>query len=200
MEAVGQLTGGVRPRLQQPADHHPLVGRPPAPARSRRGAPAPLRRRDLRHGRPGRQADRPAPRLRPAPGAQARGVRRRRSALRGVADMLDTRHRARASGSSTELPAEPCIVEADVSQFETALVNMAVNARDAMDGEGTLTLRGRRAAARLPPIRGHAGAPATVRGGVAHRYRHRASRADSWPTSSSRSSPPRRSARAPGSA
>jgi CheY-like chemotaxis protein len=44
-----------------------------------------------------------------------------------------------------------------LSQFETALVNMAVNARDAMDGEGTLTLRLARTT-RLPPIRGHAGA------------------------------------------
>ena len=34
----------------------------------------------------------------------------------------------------------PCRIEADVSQFETALVNLAVNARDAMEGEGILTL------------------------------------------------------------
>jgi CheY-like chemotaxis protein len=40
-----------------------------------------------------------------------------------------------------EATSEPCWVEADVGQFETALVNMAVNARDAMDGEGTLTVR-----------------------------------------------------------
>ena len=32
----------------------------------------------------------------------------------------------------------PLAVEADVSQFETALVNLAVNARDAMEGEGRL--------------------------------------------------------------
>jgi CheY-like chemotaxis protein len=35
---------------------------------------------------------------------------------------------------------EPCFVDADPSQFDTALVNMAVNARDAMSGEGTLTV------------------------------------------------------------
>ena len=34
-----------------------------------------------------------------------------------------------------------CIVNADPSQFDTALVNMAVNARDAMHGEGRLTIR-----------------------------------------------------------
>ncbi len=49
-----------------------------------------------------------------------------------------------------------CHVFADPGQFETALINMAVNARDAMDGEGTLALRleCRRG---LPTIRGHAG-------------------------------------------
>lgn len=41
----------------------------------------------------------------------------------------------------TVIGCEDCAVEADPNQFETALVNLAVNARDAMDGEGTLTLR-----------------------------------------------------------
>jgi CheY-like chemotaxis protein len=40
----------------------------------------------------------------------------------------------------TEFLCEPCLVEADPTQFDTALVNMAVNARDAMDGEGVLTI------------------------------------------------------------
>jgi hypothetical protein len=34
----------------------------------------------------------------------------------------------------------PAPVEADVSQFETALVNLAANARDAMDGQGQLII------------------------------------------------------------
>ncbi|MEE7468280.1 PAS domain-containing protein [Methylobacterium oryzae] len=76
--------------------------------------------------------------------------------LRGVADLLDTVTGARIT-VVTELPDNPCFVRVDLSQFETALVNMAVNARDAMDGAGTLTLRLRCGAA-LPPIRGHAGA------------------------------------------
>ena len=76
--------------------------------------------------------------------------------LRGVADMLDTITGARIS-VATELPDVPCHVRADLSQFETALVNMAVNARDAMDGEGVLTLA-LRSDAVMPPIRGHAGA------------------------------------------
>ena len=72
-----------------------------------------------------------------------------------LAEMLDT-----VTGSRirlvTELPDKPCHVRADVSQFETALVNLAVNARDAMDGEGVLTLTAR-CHSPLPAIRGHAG-------------------------------------------
>ena len=56
----------------------------------------------------------------------------------------------------TEVPERPCFVRVDPSQFETALVNMAVNARDAMDGEGTLTL-GLVCGSAIPAIRGHAG-------------------------------------------
>ena len=73
-----------------------------------------------------------------------------------VADMLDTVTGARIR-VVTEAPDVPCFVKADISQFQTALVNMAVNGRDAMDGEGTLTLRLARCS-ELPPIRGHAAA------------------------------------------
>ena len=76
--------------------------------------------------------------------------------LRSVADLLDTVTGARIR-IVTELPDRPCFVKVDLSQFETALVNMAVNARDAMEGEGTLTLRLDRGVS-LPAIRGHAGA------------------------------------------
>jgi two-component system NtrC family sensor kinase len=38
------------------------------------------------------------------------------------------------------LPAEPCLVNADASQFETALINMATNARDAMQGMGRIAI------------------------------------------------------------
>ena len=37
-------------------------------------------------------------------------------------------------------PEQPCFINADAGQFETAIINMAVNARDAMDGRGRLTV------------------------------------------------------------
>jgi two-component system NtrC family sensor kinase len=49
----------------------------------------------------------------------------------------------------TGVPDEPCFINADAGQFETAIINMAVNARDAMDGVGRLTIAVRRAA-KLP--------------------------------------------------
>ncbi|UAK25725.1 PAS domain S-box protein [Sphingomonas nostoxanthinifaciens] len=81
-----------------------------------------------------------------------------RTKLGGVGDMLDT-----VTGThiqvATDLPDHPCYVRADASQFETALVNLSVNARDAMDGLGRLEIRVRCGVA-LPPIRGHGGSSA----------------------------------------
>jgi PAS domain S-box-containing protein len=57
----------------------------------------------------------------------------------------------------TRAPQSPCAVEADIAQFETALVNLAVNARDAMDGRGELTIEVERVS-KIPPVRGHPGA------------------------------------------
>jgi signal transduction histidine kinase/ActR/RegA family two-component response regulator len=73
-----------------------------------------------------------------------------------VADMLRT-----VVGARVELAVEPicasCFVEVDASQFETALVNMAVNARDAMDGHGRITIS-IEAAGSVPARRSHAAA------------------------------------------
>ncbi|SFR85662.1 PAS domain S-box-containing protein [Sphingomonas jatrophae] len=55
----------------------------------------------------------------------------------------------------TDLACGGCFVEADRSQFETALINMAANARDAMDGDGELHISVR-ALDHKPMIRGHA--------------------------------------------
>src|SRR5262249_19302560 len=38
----------------------------------------------------------------------------------------------------TQLPGEPCLVNADAGQLETAMINMATNARDAMQGKGRI--------------------------------------------------------------
>ncbi|MBI0534362.1 PAS domain S-box protein [Roseomonas sp. KE2513] len=56
----------------------------------------------------------------------------------------------------TFIECEGRAIEADPNQFETALVNLAVNARDAMEGEGRLRLRTWLASG-VPPTRGHAG-------------------------------------------
>ncbi|MFL5164090.1 MAG: PAS domain-containing protein [Microvirga sp.] len=77
--------------------------------------------------------------------------------IEAITDMLRTIVGSRIR-IETDTACEPCSVEADVVQFETALVNMAVNARDAMNGEGTLTVQVD-ALAEMPSIRGHAGSP-----------------------------------------
>lgn len=55
-----------------------------------------------------------------------------------------------------ERPDHPCYIRVDLSQFETALINIALNARDAMNGQGLLKLR-LECNKPLPAIRGHAG-------------------------------------------
>ena len=69
--------------------------------------------------------------------------------MRMVSDMLVTIVGARIAIEREE-PSRPCFIEADASQFDTALVNLAVNARDAMEGEGAFRLSVTRDAV-LPP-------------------------------------------------
>ena len=59
--------------------------------------------------------------------------------VRALADMIGTLAGARVVVEARVAP-EPCFVNADPSQFDTALINIAVNARDAMGGEGRLTV------------------------------------------------------------
>jgi len=77
--------------------------------------------------------------------------------IRAVTDMLRTIVGSRIR-IVIDITCERCFVEADVTQFETTLVNMAVNARDAMDGEGTLRVHVD-SLSKMPSIRGHAGGP-----------------------------------------
>lgn len=60
--------------------------------------------------------------------------------LQGMAEMLDTATGARIQ-VSLELPESPCYIRADLGQLETAVINLMINGRDAMAGEGTLRLR-----------------------------------------------------------
>ena len=62
------------------------------------------------------------------------------SGVAAISEMVGTLTGARIA-IVVEVPEMPCYVHADPSQFDTALVNMAVNARDAMEGEGRLTIR-----------------------------------------------------------
>ena len=117
--------------------------------------------------------------------------------VRGMSALLRSSLGGRVQVSMRFPEALPA-VEVDANQLELALLNLAVNARDAMPGGGEIRHRG----ARRGGARGERGrAPGgPLRG--AHRGRHRA-RAWTRPRSprpSSRSSPPRAWARAPGSA
>ena len=60
--------------------------------------------------------------------------------LRMVADMLTSIVGSRIL-IERDVPRVPSFIEADASQFDTALINLAVNARDAMEGEGSFMLR-----------------------------------------------------------
>ncbi|WP_296261334.1 MULTISPECIES: PAS domain-containing protein [unclassified Pseudomonas] len=73
--------------------------------------------------------------------------------IRAISGMTAT-----LTGSRIEIEAElssaPCFVNADPSQFDTALVNIVANARDAMMGEGRLTITARPVES-MPMIRLH---------------------------------------------
>ena len=73
--------------------------------------------------------------------------------LEEVATMLQTMTGSRIV-LELKLPAEPYFIIADRSQFDTAIVNMGINARDAMHGEGRLTIATGPVSG-IPPIRAH---------------------------------------------
>jgi CheY-like chemotaxis protein len=74
--------------------------------------------------------------------------------LRKVSDMIRTLTGSRIR-LEVALPETACHVLADRSQFDTTIVNMAINARDAMAGEGTLEI-GVGSVSGIPSIRSHA--------------------------------------------
>ena len=75
------------------------------------------------------------------------------ASVRTVNDMVGSLTGARIK-VALRLPSTPCYVDADRGQFDTAIVNMAVNARDAMNGEGALTITVATVSG-MPAIRSH---------------------------------------------
>jgi PAS domain S-box-containing protein len=139
MEAIGQLTGGVA------HDFNNLLT-------VIRSSADLLRRRDLPADRARRYVDAisdTADRAAKLTGQLLAFARRHALNLRVfdavdqvelVADMLRTVLGSRAS-FELDIAERPLPVEADANQFETALVNLVANSRDAMDGRGLLTIR-----------------------------------------------------------
>ncbi|MDO6413409.1 ATP-binding protein [Sphingomonas sp. BIUV-7] len=77
--------------------------------------------------------------------------------LRAIEEMTQTLVGARVT-IVRDIPADPLGVSADTNQFDTALVNLAVNARDAMAGEGLLTIS-LRGTDGIPAVRERAAVP-----------------------------------------
>jgi PAS domain S-box-containing protein len=139
LEAIGQLTGGVahdfNNLLTIIKSSSDLLRRPDLPDERRRkyidaisdtvGRASKLTGQLLAFAR--RQS------LKPEVFDVADGVRR-------VAEMLSTVVGSRIP-VVVDVSDEALWTEADASQFETALVNLVVNARDAMDGEGALSIK-----------------------------------------------------------
>ncbi len=73
--------------------------------------------------------------------------------LRVISDMLGTLTGSRIV-IAIDLPDTPCFTNVDPSQLDTALVNMAVNARDAMEGAGRIDITVR-SAGLIPAVRSH---------------------------------------------
>ncbi|MCW6511922.1 ATP-binding protein [Lichenifustis flavocetrariae] len=153
MEAVGQLTGGIA------HDFNNLLT-------VIKSSSELLRRPDLPEERRRRYVDAIADTVDRASRltGQLLSFARRQSLTPTIFDLRDRVHRitdmlGTIVGSRIRIerivPEIPCFIEADTSQFESALVNLAVNARDAMDGEGLLTLRVQCGIVQ-PAIRGHA--------------------------------------------
>ena len=66
----------------------------------------------------------------------------------GMADLLGPLMGPQVRIQLAGCQAESCLAVADVSQFETALVNLAANARDAMNARGELTIQVQRSKAK----------------------------------------------------
>ncbi|WP_311969981.1 ATP-binding protein [Pseudomonas baltica] len=138
MEAVGQLTGGVahdfNNLLTVIRSSTDLLGRPNlAPERRQRYVEA-ISETVNRATRLTGQLLAFARRQTLKPEAFDVGA-----SVSAVIGMLNTLVGSRVN-IDLQLPDEGCFIHADPSQFDTALINMAVNARDAMAGQGRVTI------------------------------------------------------------
>ncbi len=82
--------------------------------------------------------------------------------INALKDMIRTLTGSRVD-TIYSMPLAAAFIEADPSQFDTAIINMAVNARDAMNGDGRLAITVKRVDC-LPSIRNH---PAVMKPHVA---------------------------------
>ncbi|MDE5441333.1 PAS domain S-box protein [Bradyrhizobium sp. CSA207] len=142
MEAIGQLTGGVA------HDFNNLLT-------IIRSATDFLRRRELPEERRRRYVDAISETVERASKltAQLLAFARRQplkpqifnvgSQVEGVAQLVRPLVGGRIE-IAVEVHDSDCFTIADIAQFETALINLAINARDAMEGEGRLTIAVRR--------------------------------------------------------
>lgn len=138
MEAIGQLTGGIA------HDFNNLLT-------VIRGSADLLRRAELPEDRRGRYVQAisdTADRAAKLTGQLLAFARRQAlkpelfdaaSQITGIADMLRTVLGTRIQ-LTLSVGCPDCFVRADIAQFETSLVNLVVNARDAMNGEGELSI------------------------------------------------------------
>ncbi|MBR0730180.1 PAS domain S-box protein [Bradyrhizobium japonicum] len=150
MEAIGQLTGGVA------HDFNNLLT-------IIRSATDFLRRRELPEERRRRYVDAISDTVERASKltAQLLAFARRQplkpqifnvgSQVEGVAQLVRPLVGGRIE-IAVEVNDADCFTVADVAQFETALINLAINARDAMGGEGRLTIAVRKVAG-IPSLR-----------------------------------------------
>ncbi len=139
MEAIGNLTGRHRARFQQSAARHQ---RQPAPAQARRvsGNAAAERRVQIALDGVARSAKLSSQLL-----AFARRQPLSPKVInlgRFIRDMEDIIRRAVGEGVAVEtiIGADLWNTLVDPGNVENALLNMAINARDAMDGQGRLTI------------------------------------------------------------